>query len=371
MALTLSTQEVRLITNAQQAFLQPFNHETPTDWLLHATRYLKYLVGADKSATRIPVGESAIIVSHEFTQAAIAKYVRMEREVIDQFKAPLDQVDQQVWTRATLYGNRFAEYQKTAYYNEFIPLARNYYSMGMTVPVGGDGVGLPNTVSVYFNQDSLKRPAFGGREMHLLRLLFPSFEAGFRMSHQLRAHQETLARIIDALHLPFALFAEDGQRLHNTPVLQTYRQEEPEWDRVDEELHHLARRMVQMLHQPATVIGVPVTRNIETLLNGYILRGCVFVEGIWGAQPHIGIQVEAQIPPPVAGLLRSTFGLTSQESRIALLLGQHLGTQAIAKRLSLSIFTVRHHIEHLMQKLHIQKRTAIHGILKELSLLPD
>lgn len=367
MAFTLSAQDVRLITKAQQAFLQPFRHETSVDWLVGAMRYLKYLVGADKSAARIPVGGSAIIATDDFSTSAMAKYVQMEREVIDQFKAPLDQIKQQVWTRASLYGERFAAYQQTVYYNEFIPLARNYYSLGMTLPVGEEGMDVPNTVSVYFNQDSPQRPVFGDREVHLLRLVFPAFEAGFRTSYRLHVHRGALTRIVDALQFPFALFSIDGGRLHYTPMLENYRQEEPEWERVEAELYQLARGLAHVLRGPSEVGDTAMIQKVTTLVNAYTLYGCVFTEGTWGEQPHLGVHVEAAIPPHVAGVLRTLYGLTPQESRIALLLGQHVSTRAIAERLSLSIFTVRHHIEHLMQKLHVRKRTAIHDILNELS----
>ena len=54
--------------------------------------------------------------------------------------------------------------------------------------------------------------------------------------------------------------------------------------------------------------------------------------------------------------LARRFGLTPQESRVALMLAEHRSNREIASTLGVSVHTARHHTEHVLAKLHIHSR---------------
>ena len=54
--------------------------------------------------------------------------------------------------------------------------------------------------------------------------------------------------------------------------------------------------------------------------------------------------------------LATRFGLTRQESRVAVMLADQLSNRDIAERLGVSVHTARHHTERVLAKLHVHSR---------------
>lgn len=79
------------------------------------------------------------------------------------------------------------------------------------------------------------------------------------------------------------------------------------------------------------------------------------------------ILVEGRVLPCDAEL-RERFGLTSRESEVARLIADRLSTAEIARRLSVSIHTVRRHSERVLAKLGVRSRNDVRSRLSEDSL---
>jgi DNA-binding CsgD family transcriptional regulator len=80
--------------------------------------------------------------------------------------------------------------------------------------------------------------------------------------------------------------------------------------------------------------------------------------------PAIVVVVERHAPePPSEAELRSRFGLTRKQSRVALLLAEGLSNAEIAARMSVSPHTSRHHTESIMAKLRTSRRENVRDIL--------
>ncbi len=62
--------------------------------------------------------------------------------------------------------------------------------------------------------------------------------------------------------------------------------------------------------------------------------------------------------------------LTDREEDILVLLAQRLTNKEIARRLNVSVFTVRNHTSHIYEKLHVTSRKEAIALAKTLHLLP-
>lgn len=79
---------------------------------------------------------------------------------------------------------------------------------------------------------------------------------------------------------------------------------------------------------------------------------------------QVGGNLEIQSKPGVGTTVKATFfletpstPLTSREQEVLLLLTEGLTNRAIAEKLSVSIETVKSHVHHIMQKMHVNDRT--------------
>ncbi|HET6567539.1 MAG TPA: helix-turn-helix transcriptional regulator [Rhodothermales bacterium] len=66
---------------------------------------------------------------------------------------------------------------------------------------------------------------------------------------------------------------------------------------------------------------------------------------------------------PSEASLRERFGLSRQQARVALLLAERRTTAEIKEELCVSIYTARHHVEHVMAKLGVRSRRDVAALL--------
>ena len=117
-----------------------------------------------------------------------------------------------------------------------------------------------------------------------------------------------------------------------------------------------------------TGIGVPLVGRHGDRAAAYVLpisggevRGAM---GLGHCIVFVAQRQEQQ--PAVVELLRTLFDFTQTEARVASLISQGEGPQAIAQMLGLSIHTVRSHLKHVYAKSRTGDQTALSGLLNSL-----
>lgn len=75
------------------------------------------------------------------------------------------------------------------------------------------------------------------------------------------------------------------------------------------------------------------------------------------------------LPPPARTHVNKLGTLSQRELEVLALLAEHTSTKDIASRMSISIRTVRTHIQHLMYKLQVHKRTEAVQVGNHLKLI--
>lgn len=144
------------------------------------------------------------------------------------------------------------------------------------------------------------------------------------------------------------------------------------------------RRLKQQL--PATqVLVFTVFMDSEQIFqalaagaSGYLLKRTAraeiveAIEQVWLGGAPMSAEIARKVvesfrapPPPTTPPPAATAQLTPREEEVLKLLAAGQGTKAIASALSLSVETVRFHLKHIYEKLHVRSRTE--AVIKYLS----
>lgn len=144
------------------------------------------------------------------------------------------------------------------------------------------------------------------------------------------------------------------------------------------------RRLKQQL--PATqVLVFTVFMDSEQIFqalaagaSGYLLKRTAraeiveAIEQVWLGGAPMSAEIARKVvesfrapPPPTTPPPVATAQLTPREEEVLKLLAAGQGTKAIASALSLSVETVRFHLKHIYEKLHVRSRTE--AVIKYLS----
>jgi two-component system, NarL family, response regulator LiaR len=85
--------------------------------------------------------------------------------------------------------------------------------------------------------------------------------------------------------------------------------------------------------------------------------------------PTVARKVIRGLSEPPKGLPRTASPLTARERDVLRLIGRGLSNQAIADELVISVTTVRYHVSHILNKLHLASRTqaALYAVQEGLS----
>jgi DNA-binding CsgD family transcriptional regulator len=167
--LVLTAADQRNVQAAIRALLVCAPHESLTDWRLAAHRAVRLLVDGDMAMSYIGTQPFEAVISEEAPR--VSEFPSRAAPMVTRFNVFERSERLGVWSRATLWRGHMRDFLRSSYYQDF---ARPLHSI--------DGVGLSVNMrgvhaSLQIHRDS-KHAGLGDREVRLLRLLLPAFEAG-------------------------------------------------------------------------------------------------------------------------------------------------------------------------------------------------
>ncbi len=199
----------------------------------------------------------------------------------------------------------------------------------------------------------------------LLRLLLPAFKAGLHTRARLARRRADLFRMLDILDTPLQLFDMRGKSLHQNAALGELLAQEPEADRVRNEVSGVARALSLVVRRQASDTET-LCRAVRTTGAGYRLTGTALGQ-VLGTEQTIGVGVERlRLEYAPDSVLSDRYRLTRRESQVARCLAAGDSSAKIAAVLCISRYTARHHTESVMRKLDVRSRAAVAGRIMSL-----
>jgi DNA-binding CsgD family transcriptional regulator len=117
---------------------------------------------------------------------------------------------------------------------------------------------------------------------------------------------------------------------------------------------------------PSIARGEPLVREVGARDGTWVVRADRLAPGDASEGTTIVVVVErTDRCLPSDDELRSTYGLTRKEARVARLLAARRSNEEIARELFISPHTARHHTESVLQKLGVRSRGQVHCALME------
>ena len=348
---TASSRNLDGIAAASRVLLAPLDYPSVADWQRATNAALKPLLGADKASFFLPMGDRRLeISSDEYSPAMLRDYAANALSVADRrWQVRRRTLALGAWSREELYGAQLREMYASAYWHETLLPNRAFDAIGLTAAAADAG----GPVNLYLHHDSPRGPRFGEKGVMLLRALLPSFRAGVKTAVSLMAHRRSLGAVLDAIGVAVVLGDGRGVVLHRNAAFAHLLAALPPDGQAA--LEFVVRRVLRS-SRPSTVHEVDLHGARYRLTVGLATAGNL------SAGDAVVMTVErgtARTAPAIERSVGSARSLTMRETQVAELLAQGRRNAEIARALSMSEATARHHTERVMAKLGVHSRAAV------------
>ena len=354
-----TTADIQAVEDALRLLLSPLDYPRIDDWRGAVNRQLKSLLHADSAGFLLPVTDGLMMFSEEHSPEALSRYPDLvPPDRADGTPIWMQMLRSEVTTIENAYGGECERYLRSAYYNEYAGANGAHDTLCAAVSLGGTDAF--SVASLQFWHDHPNRRRFGEREIALLRVLFPAFQAGAHTYARLAAHQAHLAGVLDALNDGVLLCDRHGRVLHANTALVRMLEKDPEGTRLRGTMERMARLLAERLW-PGTGSSLPqVEREIRTGAARYRFRGSYVGESALRDEQGVLVTLECLTPElPSEEALRERFGLTPAEARVALRLAEGKTNAEVSESLSIRPGTARIHTERVCQKLGVHSRAKV------------
>lgn len=360
MSHVLSSADLEQASRAIEVLTSPLDHTSIDAWRSGVNTTLGKVLRADSAGFLLPVPDGPFVYSDEHDPGELAAYPDLPPPPAAGGIPGWEQLlRQRVGTLETLYGDELDGYMSSAYYNEYAAPNRAHDTLGLALSLGAVDIG--DMASVQFWHSDPRGRRFGDRELALLRLVAPAFDAGVRLAMRTMCDHAALLSQIDAQRDGALVFDHDGRLLHRNAAVAAL-----VWTpREERDLIAAARDMACGLATGRSAVKATPCGRIPGRDGDLLLRAVRFSEGLLGPQGGVLVTVEpAAAAPPEPDVLRQEFGLTKRQAQVALLLDQRKSNGEIADLLCISPHTARRHTEAVMRKLGVTDRREIRPRLR-------
>jgi DNA-binding CsgD family transcriptional regulator len=363
-ALRLSASDQKRLAAAARAFLSPVEAPSLEDWSLRVGSMVRGLIDADQFIVRYPFSGAAVLCSDVVDVAVIRAYPDSCRQIAGRTGMWQRGVQLRVYTREQLWHGHMDEYFRSGYYHETIVPNRGFHATGMSAAVHAE-LNDATVAQLLFHKQTEATRGFAERELAILNLLHPSFEAGVHAAARLLHERDTLARVIDHLNEAIAIFDPSATLIHRNHALRRMMGIDGVEATLAREVERLARHVSPLLNSLRRVDepGVPdcrLVRDVSIGPNHFKIRASLLAANAVGTDSAIMITVDKVGLELLGDLeLRERYDLTRREAETARLVAKGYTNERLAARLGISVPTARHHVEAVLLKLGIHSRGEV------------
>ncbi|HUF12995.1 MAG TPA: helix-turn-helix transcriptional regulator [Longimicrobiales bacterium] len=356
MAQAISVSDLAAAADVQRTLLTcPIPSELDR-WRLDVNLKIRELVGADRSFLMMPNAAAELCFTDSDYGFRLADdYPRMTEPYWTKYGVWARAAAFGVATRAMLYHPFEREMYRSAYYNEGVVPSRAFDGMSMTLRLGRER----RLAQMVVHHERPTGPRFGDREFGLLQVIYPAFAAGVRAYQALERRLTGLATLLDRDGDGVCLFDLDGRLLHANPRAAESLGE-------GGGLRARIRELVASFRSGRPCRPQTFQASVPTPDGACLARIAFSEPGVIGpdAVAVVLLQKAGARPAADPAELRARFGLTRRQARVATLLADRRTNQEVAQQLSVSVHTVKRHVEQVLLKLGVERREHVERVLR-------
>lgn len=354
MALTLSAREISQLDRAMRALLTPFDDVSSDQWRLRVNREIRAFVDAQKAVFLLPMPGAPPVVSEDIEARVLENYLEYYHTV-DEGMQRQQHTGEPVWSVLTLVDP--IRHKRSEIWSDWKAPNGLWGASGISLLVES----LPTSFACYDRDEDASREE---RQLELLRMVRPAFEAGVRTCIRNGTRIGRLMASVDLLRDAVAFVDGSGRLLHCNPTLRALLEAEPRRAALEATMIDLGRSVARLRGGRSKVWDLrgpgAVMRRLAGNAGEYACSAVLTGVQVTGGQEIVLVTVQ---PPglqlPSVRQLQQRFGLSPREAQVAHAVARGQTTPQIAAALGVSAHTARHHLERLFARLGVHSRLEL------------
>jgi DNA-binding CsgD family transcriptional regulator len=361
-AATFSSADLEHVRRAIGLLNTPLDFAPVNSWRSSVNRCLRDLLNADTAGFILPGTDGPLVYSDEHDPRELSRYPELLPPPTPSGRSVFARViELGVATLEEAYESDPQRYLRSTYYNDYAGRNGAHDTLSGLISLGG--VDPRSVAGLQFWHSSPRGARFGPRETALFRLVFPAVRSGIEALRRWGQHRADLLSTLDALGHATLVCDARGRPLHQTPSLTDLLNPDPEQDRVRQVLLEVAVRLGSIASTPADASSTPTTpapSSVRTLYAAYRVHGTLYRSPFSDSAALVLVALERTSAVfRTEDELRTEYGLTRAEVRVAPLLATGRTSGEIADALRLSRHTVRRHAEAILSKTGAKGRAEL------------
>jgi DNA-binding CsgD family transcriptional regulator len=349
--ITLSTADLTALSACSRELLSALDDPTPDVWADRVAHSVRPLLRADRSVVSLPMPNGWLLRPTDSAMLdALAAYAEHyhKKDIYTNARRRARGLD--VFSYDMLITSE--EQKQSEFWNDWILRYRACKPIGLSHDIAGSSV--PAALMGYKDRPNARR--FSDREMAILRLLQPSFEAAFRTLQRFHAAGAELIGHIDRLARAVALVSPDGA-VHANPAFTGVFGARAQ-SVLDAVIPH-ARAIVA---PRAQMFGQTLTGQVHGPL-GATTQWSIHLVSPGGDRTFALIDFDEPRARADAAAIRERFGLSARQAEVAVLMARRRTYKEIAHALGIRPNTARRHCEQVLARLGVHSRDEVEGRL--------
>jgi DNA-binding CsgD family transcriptional regulator len=357
--LRLNISELQQLRALLRDLLAPRVWGRSEQWSQSVLRGVQALTGSDKAILVVRTSKGPVAHGVGVSRDVISMYLN-QFSSLDRSRMALQEHGVEAWSLDQLWPP--GELERSEYIRSFAGPNGLHSTIGATLHLSNPRA----EISLVLHKNWPESPAETARRLEMLGLLLEPMRAGFGMDLSATDQSSGLSSVMNVTGQALALYAMDGRELVQNPVMRRVLSQDPEREVVREHLRSVVKSVLASLDAqgPSGESGGHkldgTRREVATSQAAYRLRGNLVGRNTCGHGTAVLVSLDRvafEIPAPDS--IRTRFGLTVRELQVASLLMHRLSNAEIARMLSISPHTARHHTENVLAKVGVRSREAL------------
>ena len=371
-SLGLSTTEVTQLQAALRTLLSPLDFESLGAWRAESRKTIAALIRAETSVSFLPVaGEAPYQADRQIDLAQYAEHFHTMDKTTPYYRATGTHAFTWQTMRPTYERPDRAAWLKSEFYNEWVRPQRLCQPCGLIAVRSPAELPCPpfesfsGLAGLWFYSDRDEPRVTGERELTILQVLLPAFEAGLHLVVRCAQERQRVAHVLATLGEGAMLVHASGRVVYENPALQRMLAQDTEERRLLVECTRMGRVVLALAGRRgaksnAEEIVTPGEQRLRTAAGSYRVRGTLLGPEVLGSGPMALVMLERTTPERLAFTdLHERYQLTQREAAVSQLLAQGRSNAQVARLLGISIHTARRHAERVLMKLGVHSRAGV------------